>query len=78
VDYHPCRQGDIDWDVGKVNINWYPRLQMLTPTTLNLEDLAMTTEQQIIAIVERLRQFFRTGRTRQYQTRIECLKKLQK
>jgi aldehyde dehydrogenase (NAD+) len=37
----------------------------------------MTTEQQIVAIVERQRQFFKTGRTRQYQTRIECLKKLQ-
>jgi hypothetical protein len=51
---------------------------MLTPATLSLEDVTMTTEQQIVAIVERQCQFFRTGHTRQYQTRIECLKKLQK
>jgi aldehyde dehydrogenase (NAD+) len=36
----------------------------------------MTKEQQIINIVARQREFFATGSTRQYQTRIECLQKL--
>jgi len=33
--------------------------------------------EQIVTIVEKQRQFFRTGLTRQYQTRIGCLEKLQ-
>jgi aldehyde dehydrogenase (NAD+) len=36
----------------------------------------MTTEEQIIDIVARQREFFATGITLQYQTRIECLQKL--
>lgn len=36
----------------------------------------MTIEQQIINIVDRQRDFFKTGITRQYQTRIGCLHKL--
>jgi hypothetical protein len=36
----------------------------------------MTKEQQIINIVASPREFFETGITRQYQTRIECLQKL--
>ncbi|MDO9069764.1 MAG: aldehyde dehydrogenase family protein, partial [Deltaproteobacteria bacterium] len=36
----------------------------------------MTDEQHIITTVARQRVFFSTGSTRQYQTRIDCLKKL--
>jgi len=45
-------------------------------TTDNLQNIPATTEQEIIEIVARQHEFFQTGATKSYQSRIDNLKKL--